>query len=886
MGFISPNLAGMGSSAPPPAPPETAPKDQPQQTETIESLSARIKDKYPDYGAVDDRELVRRVIAKHPEYQTRLAGTELQRLTPGGAAPPAEQPGFLSQAADVVGNQVKGIAAESVKPWTALHEGYEGYERAREGGASIPRSLAFGGVKAANASSILDPIKDASEIPDRYNTYKPALGKVGAGLYAGLAPTAAQATGVNLPGMEESARTGNKTGVVAQAAVPAAEVAIPEAVHQVPVLSRAAEAVKAPIVRAVRAPLETFAPRLAVPEAPKALTQAIQPGVNIPRAAESINIAGPRLQQVRQATGMEFKTPADLLEGVKTAKGQVWDAIEQRMGPVAQLHADTSPVAQAMEGSISKRTQQQFPAQAKAIQERAATYRNTMSLRDIENAIQDANDDLKNFYKRGSAGDSPTSSDTAATEAEVKALRTLLDQKVEKLSGAGVADLKREYGALRDVERATARANAVATRQKGANLWEGLAALRAAGDFASGNLLGAAKGAGTLAVGRWLAKLRDPNFLIDQSFQGSKAFKPAQAIPPAPGPNIRGALPPAPSAAIPMPGQIALDTSGGPRGVPEGWGRPRLLNAAPAPAREPLVTPEPASNAPRQLPGGQLSKRIAGLLPKQNVSETGPTSSPIVPGERRALPPASRTQRLIAESAEESRARGPAPERKVAPIQADEIRPQAQASLVQPRAAEAPRPQGQISKAFSSAATPQDEMRQLSKQMDTLRTQRNRTNDPEKFAKLDKKYQAAKDRYYQLKGDGEPEETPAKQSRTATFDSLPKEDQEWISNWAKEISHLPQSLREQEMSDLQKYGEQGTLLKERIAMQHLERQKNGAEAEPGNERALGGASGEAARQERESSQQRRERQLRRIKPDRESPISYRDRPKTAREQTS
>src|ERR1700723_4687122 len=151
MGFISPNLAGMGSSAPPPAPPETAPKDQPQQTETIESLSARIKDKYPDYGAVDDRELVRRVIAKHPEYQTRLAGTELQRLTPGGAAPPAQQPGFLSQAADVVGNQVKSIDAATVKPWTAMHEGYTGYENARGAGQSVPQSLAYGGVKGAKA---------------------------------------------------------------------------------------------------------------------------------------------------------------------------------------------------------------------------------------------------------------------------------------------------------------------------------------------------------------------------------------------------------------------------------------------------------------------------------------------------------------------------------------------------------------------------------------------------------------------------------------------------------------------------------------------------------------------------------------------------------------
>jgi hypothetical protein len=408
--------------------------------------------------------------------------------------------------------------------------------------------------------------------------------------------------------------------------------------------------------RAMRAAGEVLSPiteRLRVPEAPKALTQAIQPGVNIPRAQESIGIAGPRLQQLKQAGRImgedgeplaEFKSPADLLQGVKSAKAHVWDAIEDRLGPVGDLaRANTSPVADAMEASVSKRTASQFPKTAEAIKARAATYRDGMSLRDIENAIQDANNDLRNFYKRPGATDSPTGPDMAATEAEVKALRSLLDKKVADLRGSGVKDLKREYGALRDVEKAAARANAVATRQKGATLWEGLAALRAAGDFVSGNVLGAARGAGTLAVGRWLAKLRDPNFLIDKAFQGSKAFQPAGAIERPPIDVAQGefAAPIRPSPEAPPVARAGVQSAT--RMLPSAE---RLQLPGRTEGQQAVVTPEPQGRLQLTTPLGEPTP--AGLIPRRALPPAGGVNElprregePIITGAHRALPPAS-----------------------------------------------------------------------------------------------------------------------------------------------------------------------------------------------------------------------------------------------------
>ena len=359
-------------------------------------------------------------------------------------------------------------------------------------------------------------------------------------------------------------------------------------------------------------------PAAMVPEAHKAFTQAIQPGVNIPRAQESIQIAGPRMKQVMEDEGLNLRrekgdnavpVTKKALDVIKTAKQQVHAAIEDRLGPVAELQPDTSSVADAMEQSISGRTQRQFPKDAAAIQKRADTYRGNLSLREIENSIQDANNELRNYYKRPGGTDSPTPAHMDATLAEVKTLRNLLDEKVESLSGEGVKDLKREYGALRDVERATAKQHAIATRTKEGGLWEGLAYMHAAGDLLSGNALGAVKGAGAITVGRALKTLRDPNFLIEQSFHGPKAFEAAPRIAPHAGPPAPRGLLPAPLAeATPM-GGGGPDTSGPVRGgryttpaalIPERPTTPAtFLREIPRAAREAVQGPKALLPAPR-----------------------------------------------------------------------------------------------------------------------------------------------------------------------------------------------------------------------------------------------------------------------------------------------
>jgi hypothetical protein len=377
--------------------------------------------------------------------------------------------------------------------------------------------------------------------------------------------------------------------------------------------------------------------KLRTPGAQQATTQAIQPSVNIPNAQRSISIAGPRIQQLKQAGALtdldgnpisEIKSPGDLVAASRNAQKHIIGAIEDRLGPVADLQQDTANVAKDMRASVSKRVREQFPEQAAAIDKRAATYEKPRTLRDINDAIIDANDDLKGMYKQPVAGESSTSAGIKATQAEVKQLRQILDKGVENLSGSGVADLKREWGAQRDIERAAARQHAIATRTKGANLWEGLATLHAAGDLVSGNLLGAVRGAATMAVGKRLALLRDPNYLIDQAFQGKKSFEPADAIPPHTGPPApRGLLPRPP---IEMPSGTP-DTSGSVRGGR--YTTPKALLPAPA---EPLKSSGPP---PKVSP--QFAKEALGTIQPIALGpgEGGPMyKGPMRPATPRGLP--------------------------------------------------------------------------------------------------------------------------------------------------------------------------------------------------------------------------------------------------------
>ena len=415
--------------------------------------------------------------------------------------------------------------------------------------------------------------------------------------------------GDTIAGVADAAAVASQTALMTKGGQEAAERAV------TPVVRPVARGVTAVGRAGYRGLIKGEPPKALIKDAPVTFKQAIQPGVNVPKGDESIAIAGPRMQQVMQERGMNMQretgdgaVPVTKkgLDVVKAAKETIYDAIDKRLGPVAELSPDTKPVGDAIRGTMDKVSRRQFPEVAAKLDERAAAYDgNDFTLRDIENRIQRGNVELAGHYNQTVGKNAGLSWDGEATKAELTASRKLLDQKIKALTGnTDITDLKREYGALRDVERSLAKQHAISTRVKDAGLWEGLAYLHAAGDLISGNALGAAKAGGVLAIGKMLKNMRDPNWLLEQSFHGPKAFQAAKPIAASSGP-------PAPAGLLtegPKPaGWNAEDASGTNRGQSGRWTTP----AAQLPDQEP-IKPTFIREIPKTRPGTRTP--IRGLL--------------------------------------------------------------------------------------------------------------------------------------------------------------------------------------------------------------------------------------------------------------------------------
>lgn len=143
---------------------------------------------------------------------------------------PATHESGTSHVLSTLGRQIRGAAEASVKPWTGAAQTYK---KARAGGAGFLSAAGQGAgralYEASPVSSMLETGVAALNTPKDYHEHRQA-GYSPA--YSAAAPLAASATGVNLPKMEHFADIGDTKGVLAEAAVPAAEVAGGEAVNR------------------------------------------------------------------------------------------------------------------------------------------------------------------------------------------------------------------------------------------------------------------------------------------------------------------------------------------------------------------------------------------------------------------------------------------------------------------------------------------------------------------------------------------------------------------------------------------------------------------------------------------------------------------------------
>ena len=234
--------------------------------------------------------------------------------------------------------------------------------------------------------------------------------------------------------------------------------------------------------------------------------------------------------------------------------------------------------------------------------DRAATYRRTGSVPEVDQLIEETNADLDAYYAKTPAAKramQKSNPDIADKVAEVTALRKQFYDTLDEPGGGDAArQLQREYGALADfTEIAGKRARQLQARSPDTAL-EGMGKILGAGKFVSGaaralahdpvgGLRDALMGLGEAGAGKYIASQGLPDALIDRAVAAHQGL-PTPVQMPAPA-VIRGALP---APAIQMP--AVPEAPEPPMARRDFWRPDQRLKGLPEPARQ----AQAASNGP------------------------------------------------------------------------------------------------------------------------------------------------------------------------------------------------------------------------------------------------------------------------------------------------
>lgn len=261
-----------------------------------------------------------------------------------------------------------------------------------------------------------------------------------------------------------------------------------------------------------------------VPDVEAALTKAIKPKANNFGFTQSLKTALPDIQETAQQVGRKIENIDQLDDVIAQAKKRVWANYENLLGPNANATIDGNTIADEIVRGIDKRFSTQNPQKVQRIMETANTYRRPLSLQEAEDFLQSSNNELHSYYAKNKVQQSVAAADpeTAHLIRENNALRNNLNKRLEELTGADAAELKKRYGALSTLQSEIVPRKNVIARQNPVNLAEQIGYGRAIGNVAKSALnmqIGdALSGAADIATTKLLKGRNDPNELIKLAF--------------------------------------------------------------------------------------------------------------------------------------------------------------------------------------------------------------------------------------------------------------------------------------------------------------------------------------------------------------------------------
>lgn len=218
---------------------------------------------------------------------------------------------------------------------------------------------------------------------------------------------------------------------------------------------------------------------------------------------------------------------------IQLAKRANREEMDQLRLPLKNSQINLSPVADAIESSISDKTRLENPGEAARIKAIADKYRTSFPVDTVDSLLRSTNAELNSYYGKNPAARSVAAAanpDTAMLDAQAQALRDTFYKHLDAPQGGAAArQLQREYGALSELEDALQKRKNIALRQAPDSLseqvakWSGLGdALHAGGKLLSGNIIGATSdvlsGLGKAKMAKWLKDQQTTDSLIKRAF--------------------------------------------------------------------------------------------------------------------------------------------------------------------------------------------------------------------------------------------------------------------------------------------------------------------------------------------------------------------------------
>lgn len=203
-----------------------------------------------------------------------------------------------------------------------------------------------------------------------------------------------------------------------------------------------------------------------------AMSKAGRPGVAEINWKKSLETAKPLL--LDQIDASKVKSIDDFVEQVGNIKDDLWkNEIQPQIDSHVNEPVTTTPIAAQIRAGITRSMRKHFPEEAAAMEQTANNFIGTQTIGELNEDLQTFNAKLQNYYKMNPAAMAAigkTDGDVAGLERAADGMRDLLYKELERHGEDVPAQLRTQYGALKDVERVFTKRIPVADRQQGMNL--------------------------------------------------------------------------------------------------------------------------------------------------------------------------------------------------------------------------------------------------------------------------------------------------------------------------------------------------------------------------------------------------------------------------------